>query len=291
MGVVGPDDWADGVVTIAPAFRREVVARMAPGRLHGASLADVDELVVSRHVFAAVTAELPYAARARIATIVGHDSDPRLVFAPALSWRARAIKRLADVVVGSLALAVTAPVLAGAMLAIRLESRGPVLFRQERPGLDGRAFTLLKLRTMRVGNDDHAHRDYVASLIRGTGTSHDGIYKLTGDPRVTRVGRFLRRYSLDELPQLINVLRGEMSLVGPRPPVPAEVDHYDVTHWLRLRVKPGLTGAWQVAGRCELTYAEMVALDVDYWQRWTWRAEVRILLRTVPAVLSGKGAA
>ena len=149
--MVGPDDWADGVVTIAPAFRREVVARMAPGRLRGASLAGVDELVVSRHVFAAVTAELPYATRAGIATIVGHDSDPRLVFAPALSWRARAIKRLADVVLGSIALAVTSPVLAGAMVAIRLESRGPVLFRQERPGLDGRSFTLLKLRTMPRG--------------------------------------------------------------------------------------------------------------------------------------------
>ena len=115
------------------------------------------------------------------------------------------------------------------------------------------------------------------------------MFKLTGDPRITRVGRFLRRYSLDELPQLINVVRGDMSLVGPRPPVAAEVDHYDVTHWMRLRVKPGMTGAWQVAGRCELTYDEMVRLDVDYWRSWSIRAELRILVRTLPAVLSGRG--
>ena len=109
---------------------------------------------------------------------------------------------------------------------------------------------------------------------------------MTNDRRITRVGRFLRRYSLDELPQLINVIRGDMSLVGPRPPVAAEVDHYDVTHWMRLRVKPGMTGAWQVAGRCELSYDEMVRLDVDYWRAWSVRNELRILARTLPVVLA-----
>jgi lipopolysaccharide/colanic/teichoic acid biosynthesis glycosyltransferase len=149
---------------------------------------------------------------------------------------------------------------------------------------------MLKLRTMTVGNDDREHREYVAALIKGEGSTHGGSFKLMGDRRITRVGRFLRRYSLDELPQLLNVVRGDMSLVGPRPPVTAEVDHYDVTHWMRLRVKPGMTGAWQVAGRCELTYDEMVRLDVDYWRSWSVRTELRILVRTLPAVLSGRGA-
>ena len=122
----------------------------------------------------------------------------------------------------------------------------------------------------------------MTSLIDGSGERHGGLFKLTDDPRVTRVGRVLRRYSIDELPQLINVVRGDMSLVGPRPPVAAEVDHYDAEHWLRLRVKPGMTGAWQVAGRSELTYAEMVALDIDYWRRWSLRSELRILATCQP---------
>jgi lipopolysaccharide/colanic/teichoic acid biosynthesis glycosyltransferase len=150
---------------------------------------------------------------------------------------------------------------------------------------------MLKLRTMTTGNDDREHREYVASLVNGDRTTYDGIFKLTGDRRITRVGRFLRRFSIDELPQLMNVVRGDMSLVGPRPPVAAEVDHYDVTHWMRLRVKPGMTGAWQVAGRCELSYDEMVRLDVEYWRSWSVRTELWILARTLPAVLSGRGAA
>ena len=214
-----------------------------------------------------------------------------MVFAPALSRRARLFKRVLDVTLGSVALVAAAPVLAIGIAAVKLETPGPALFRQVRPGLDGRSFTMLKLRTMTVGNDDREHRDYVASLIKGGGATHDGIFKLTNDRRITRVGRLLRRFSIDEVPQLINVVRGDMSLVGPRPPVAAEVDHYDVTHWMRLRVKPGMTGAWQVAGRCELTYDEMVRLDVDYWRSWSVRTELRILARTLPAVLSGRGAA
>jgi lipopolysaccharide/colanic/teichoic acid biosynthesis glycosyltransferase len=250
---------------------------------------DVDELVVNSHAFAAVRALLPYDSRAGMATLVGHDAAQ--VFAPALSRRARLFKRALDVTAGSVALLVAAPVLAVGVAAIKLESRGPALFRQVRPGLDGRSFTMLKLRTMATGNDDREHREYLAALINGDAVAHGGVYKLTADHRITRVGRLLRRYSIDELPQLINVIRGDMSLVGPRPPVAAEVDHYDVSHWMRLRVKPGMTGAWQVAGRCELSYDEMVRLDVDYWRRWTLRTELRILARTLPAVVSGRGAA
>jgi lipopolysaccharide/colanic/teichoic acid biosynthesis glycosyltransferase len=253
------------------------------------TVAGVDELVVNSHAFAAVRAVLPYASRSRMATLVGHEAEH--VFAPALSRRARLFKRVLDVALGSAALVVAAPVLAVGMAAVKLETRGPALFKQVRPGLHGRSFTMLKLRTMSIGNDDREHREYVATLIEGGGATHDGIFKLTGDRRITRVGRWLRRYSVDELPQLINVIRGDMSLVGPRPPVAAEVDLYDVPHWMRLRVKPGMTGAWQVAGRCELSYDEMVRLDVEYWRAWSIRAELRILVRTLPAVLSGRGAA
>ncbi len=264
---------------------------MDPTALDGSMLtsAFVQELVVDSQAFAAMRAHLPYEARAAIATIVGHDPDH--VFAPALNRRARVFKRTVDVALGSVALLVAAPVIALGAVAVKAETRGPALFKQVRPGLDGRSFTMLKLRTMTTGNDDREHRDYVAALINGTGATHDGIFKLTNDRRITRVGRFLRRYSLDELPQLINVIRGDMSLVGPRPPVAAEVDHYDVTHWMRLRVKPGMTGAWQVAGRCELSYDEMVRLDVDYWRAWSVRNELRILARTLPVVLVGRGAA
>ena len=289
--MVGPAAWMATVGSIAPAWRRQVVATLDPSALDGAVLihAEVDELVVNSHAYAAVRAVLPYEARAGMATLVGHD--PEDVFAPALGRRARLFKRALDVTLGSAALVLAAPVLAIGMAAVKFESRGPALFEQVRPGLHGRSFTMLKVRTMTVGNDDREHREYVAALIGGAGPTHDGIFKLTGDRRITRVGRLLRRYSIDELPQLLNVIRGDMSLVGPRPPVAAEVDHYDVTHWMRLRVKPGMTGAWQVAGRCELTYDEMVRLDVDYWRSWSIRNELRILVRTLPAVLSGRGAA
>ena len=291
VGVVGPAAWVASVGTVAPAWRRQVVASMDPSALDGSVLtvAGVDELVVNSHAFAAVRAVLPYAFRSQMATLVGHDAEH--VFAPTLSRWVRMFKRALDITLGSAALAVAAPVLAASMAAVKLETRGPALFKQVRPGLHGRSFTMLKLRTMTIGNDDREHREYVAALIQGGGATHDGIFKLTRDHRITRVGQWLRRYSIDELPQLINVVRGDMSLVGPRPPVAAEVDHYDVTHWMRLRVKPGMTGTWQVAGRCELSYDEMVRLDVDYWRSWSVRDELRILVRTLPAVLSGRGAA
>jgi lipopolysaccharide/colanic/teichoic acid biosynthesis glycosyltransferase len=277
------------VTTLAPAWRRVVVATLDPAGCHGDTLlhGELDELVIEHRAFGDLVRDVPYTRRPDLAIIVSDDDATGSVFAPALGRSARVFKRTLDLVVGATTLTLTAPIVLAAMAAIRLETPGPVLFRQERPGLNGRAFTMLKLRTMHADNDDTIHRDYVASLIHGDGTAHDGIYKLRGDRRVTRVGRFLRRYSLDELPQLVNVLRGDMSLVGPRPPVPAEVDHYDAAMWLRLRVKPGMTGAWQVAGRGALPYDEMVRLDVGYWRHWTLRAELRILARTLPSVVRG----
>jgi len=179
-----------------------------------------------------------------------------------------------------------APLLLLIALIVKLDSPGPVLFRQQRVGRDRRNFLVAKFRTMQHGADHHVHRDYMLALIE-SGTPAP---KLAGDARVTRFGAFLRRTSLDELPQLWNVLRGEMSLVGPRPPIPYEVDHYP-PHWFeRFRVKPGVTGLWQVSGRSEVSLEEMIELDVDYARRRSVLLNVWILLRTIPAVLSQRGA-
>jgi lipopolysaccharide/colanic/teichoic acid biosynthesis glycosyltransferase len=197
-----------------------------------------------------------------------------------------ALKRLLDVVAAVLLLLFLAPLLALCALAIRLESPGPVLFRQQRVGEGGRLFTMLKLRSMYASADVKAHRDYVASFIHGRAqpAAQEGLFKLVADPRVTRVGRWLRRTSLDELPQLWNVLRGEMSLVGPRPPIAYELEHYQPAHFGRLRAKPGITGLWQVSGRNRTTFEQMVALDLEYIQTRSLGMDLWILLRTIPVV-------
>jgi lipopolysaccharide/colanic/teichoic acid biosynthesis glycosyltransferase len=144
---------------------------------------------------------------------------------------------------------------------------------------------------MRVGNDERQHADYVASLIRGEAERQNGMFKLVDDPRITRVGRVLRKYSLDELPQLWNVVRGDMSLVGPRPALPRETQLFDARMWQRNRVKPGLTGLAQVSGRCELAWSEQIAYDVAYWQQWTPASDLLILIKTPAAILKQRGAA
>jgi lipopolysaccharide/colanic/teichoic acid biosynthesis glycosyltransferase len=197
-------------------------------------------------------------------------------------------KRALDVVLSAAALVVLAPCLALVALAVRLTSPGPVLFRQERLGLEGRPFTLLKFRTMRVDAGDAVHRAYVTQLLTQetppTGGA-GGLYKLQDDPRVTPVGRWLRRTSLDELPQLVNVLRGEMSVVGPRPALAWEAALYrDVDHQ-RFQVLPGITGLWQVSGRSRLSMRQALELDVEYVRRCSLRLDLWILARTVPTVL------
>ena len=158
--------------------------------------------------------------------------------------------------------------------------------------MDGRPFTMLKLRSMRDGCEQDSHRDYVTGLVNGEKeSSHDGVYKLVNDRRVTRVGLWLRRTSLDELPQLLNVLRGEMSLVGPRPPLPYEVEQYDDRQMRRLTARPGLTGLWQVSGRNQLSYRSMVELDLEYIDQWSHWLDLTILMRTVPVVLKDTGQA
>jgi lipopolysaccharide/colanic/teichoic acid biosynthesis glycosyltransferase len=197
-----------------------------------------------------------------------------------------------DIVVGGALLVLLLPVFVVIALAIRLDSEGPVFFRQRRCGLGFEEFTMNKFRTMRCGAVAEPHRDFVLGLIRGE-LDHGGhgLYKLSVDERVTRVGRVVRRLSLDELPQLLNVLRGEMTLVGPRPPIPYEVANYP-PEWLgRLAVKPGLTGLWQVSGRNELNYDEMVQLDLEYVERRSLWLNLQILARTLWVVVRGRGAA
>ncbi|MCW3000061.1 MAG: Undecaprenyl-phosphate galactose phosphotransferase [Solirubrobacterales bacterium] len=212
---------------------------------------------------------------------------------PETRVQAAAIRAL-DVAVAGALLTLLAPVYAAIAIAVRVDSAGPVLFRQQRCGRERRLITIRKFRTMHCGTTADRHREYVVGLIRGepadAPVSRQGLYKLQDDPRVTRVGGVLRRFSLDELPQLWNVLRGDMSLVGPRPPIPYEVDCYPPAWLQRLAVKPGLTGLWQVSGRNELTYAQMVAVDLVYVERRSLWLNLRILARTGWVVLRGRGA-
>ena len=209
----------------------------------------------------------------------------------------RVIKRAMDVAGSSMALIILSPIFLAVALAIKLSSPGPILFRQKRVGQHGLPFTFLKFRSMRPANDSQAHREYVRRFIAGDvrlgAPEQNGkvVYKITEDPRVTRVGGFLRRTSLDELPQLLNVLAGEMSLVGPRPPIPYELEAYEVWHKRRLlEVKPGITGLWQVNGRSRLRFDDMVRLDLQYAKAWSPWLDIKILLQTPRAVLSGEGA-
>lgn len=200
-------------------------------------------------------------------------------------------KRFVDIVGSLLGLIVLAPLLLVIAVAVKLTSSGPVLFRQQRVGQYGRRFWFLKFRSMYQKNDPRAHEEFVKNLIAGVKTEGQQIYKMTHDPRITPIGRFLRRTSLDELPQLWNVLRGEMSLVGPRPPIPYEVRHYDIWHRRRLlAVKPGITGLWQVTGRSRVGFDEMVRLDLQYAQTWSLWLDIKLLLLTPRAVFEGKGA-
>jgi exopolysaccharide biosynthesis polyprenyl glycosylphosphotransferase len=224
-------------------------------------------------------------ARERIAVRPAGDLSLLHVRPPVFTGPQRVLKGLLDWVAALLLLVCAGPAMLGVAVLVRGTSPGPALFRQRRVGRDGKEFTLFKFRTMTV--DAESRRVELLSLNeQGEGP----LFKIRADPRITRVGGFLRRYSLDELPQLINVLTGDMSLVGPRPPLPHEVARYDDMVWRRMRVKPGLTGLWQVSGRSELSWADSVRLDLSYVDNWSPALDARILLRTVSAVTRGTGA-
>lgn len=212
-----------------------------------------------------------------------------------------ATKRIVDVLLASIFLVLVGPLMLAVGLAIKLDSPGPVLFKQRRVkglGPDGKPilFTFYKFRSMMHRADSTVHQKFMADFINGNGTLHkDGngkaVYKLASDRRVTRLGRILRKTSLDELPQFINVIKGDMSMVGPRPAIPYEVEQYKEWHKRRLVVTPGITGLWQVKGRSSVTFDEMVRWDIEYAEDRSLGMDLRILLQTIPAVLSGKGAA
>ncbi len=207
-----------------------------------------------------------------------------------------AIKRATDILGSAFALLLLSPFLFVIAAVIKLTSKGPILFKQQRLGQYGVQFTFLKFRSMYYKNDATIHRDYVRQLISAKENHRhtddaEGVYKIKDDPRVTRFGRFLRKTSLDELPQFLNVLKGEMSLVGPRPPIPYEVEAYDIWHRRRfLEIKPGITGLWQVEGRSRVKFDDMVRLDIKYARTWSPWLDIKILARTPLAVFRGVGA-
>jgi lipopolysaccharide/colanic/teichoic acid biosynthesis glycosyltransferase len=268
-----------------------MIARLSDTLRHDLSFEQFHQLSISFHVY---PEEWDHEVPKR-------PSNPALY--PDLSRRdsarrfSSALKRLMDVAGSVAALVLAAPLFLGIALAIKATSQGPVFFRQRRIGQYGTPFVFLKFRSMYIGNDASSHKDYVRQLIAGTAERNpsngngEGVFKLTQDPRITRVGAFLRRTSLDELPQFLNVLQGEMSLVGPRPPVPYEVEAYDFWHRRRLlEAKPGITGLWQVSGRSRVKFDDMVRLDLQYARTWSPWMDIKILLRTPGAVVLGEGA-
>jgi exopolysaccharide biosynthesis polyprenyl glycosylphosphotransferase len=203
---------------------------------------------------------------------------------PSLQGWNMAFKRLMDITIAGLLLVLAAPLMLLIALLIKLDSPGPVLFKQTRVGRGGRLFTLYKFRSMRVG------AEHEIAHLTPYNEADGPLFKMRNDPRVTRVGRVLRKLSLDEIPQLYNVLRGEMSLVGPRPALPSEVAQYEEWHRKRLEVAPGLTGLWQTSGRSDITFDEMCLLDIYYAEQWTPMLDAAIVLKTIPTVLFGRGA-
>ncbi|MBL8185190.1 MAG: sugar transferase [Blastocatellia bacterium] len=218
------------------------------------------------------------------------------LFREPLSDAQRLTKRLSDILISAVAIIIVSPLLLVIAAAVKLGSNGRVLFRQERVGMDGRIFLCYKFRTMFADADENVHRDAYRKNIEGDPDANVGetdtpvFGKVKDDPRITPIGRWLRRTSLDELPQLLNVLKGDMSIVGPRPPIPYEVESYKLWHRKRLDMKPGITGLWQVSGRNRLRFDEMVRMDIFYIENWSLWLDLKIILLTLPAVFKGDGA-
>lgn len=218
------------------------------------------------------------------------------LFREPLSDGSRFIKRLSDLAIATIAILITAPLWIVSALAVKFGSRGPVFFKQERVGMDGRVFLCYKFRTMQADADEGIHREAYRQNIESedlanTGSAHQPVYgKVKNDERITNAGKWLRRTSIDELPQFLNVLKGDMSVVGPRPPIPYEVEEYELRHRKRLDMKPGITGLWQVSGRNRLPFEEMVRIDIYYIENWSLFLDAKILMQTIPAVVRGDGA-
>ncbi len=279
LGLLLPEARPLGALAVVERVRREIAARLGDKALEALSL----RIYAHGDDSQGAGVVLP-PADLLVEAFLKEQSRP---------WHDTA-KRCLDVAASLILLVLFSPVALAISVAIRLTSPGPVLFRQVRIGRRGEPFTMLKFRTMHVNGDDKVHRDYVTWFIRSSaGQPRTGreVFKLTNDPRVTQVGRILRKTSLDELPQFWNVLRGEMSLVGPRPPLPFEVEQYQPWHRRRvLEAKPGVTGPWQVHGRSRTTFDEMVRIDLHYARTHSLWTDIKILAATPRAMLTGKGA-
>lgn len=213
------------------------------------------------------------------------------LFQPTLGSWERRIKRMEDLSFAATLLVLFSPLIALIALAIKLDSSGPVIYKQLRHGLNGEPFWLYKFRSMVADADESKHRELAKKWLKSTDPIDEekGVYKLTKDERITRVGRIIRKFNLDEIPQLWNVIRGEMSIIGPRPPLPYEYEEYEEYHKKRLTIKPGITGLWQVSGLHRLSFEEMVLLDLRYINEWSFWLDLEILVKTIPVVLFGKG--
>jgi lipopolysaccharide/colanic/teichoic acid biosynthesis glycosyltransferase len=224
-----------------------------------------------------------------------HKREFGNIYIKRMSLWQQILKRTADIFISVFVLVAGFPFLLAIFIIIRLTSKGPVFFKQERVGKNGKIFIFMKLRTMKVNSDNSQHKEFCKHFIQedNFGLNIEGkgdkVYKMVDDPRITGVGKFLRKSGLDELPQFINILRGEMTLVGPRPPLKYEYEYYENWHKQRLKVKPGLTGLWQVSGRSQVCFHEMVMLDLYYIENWSLMMDFKIIFKTIPVMFTGSG--
>jgi len=268
---IATEQNADTIMIASSAFDHEVLGRII-AELRGV---DVD-VHISSGLFEVLSSRVLVSEIAGVPLIT--------IKGITLSRTNLLVKRTFDLVVAGLIVLVGSPIWLAIAAAIKLSSPGPVFYGQERVGRDGERFRMLKFRSM------HCDAEARLAELVASNEASGPLFKIKDDPRVTSVGRWLRKFSLDEFPQLINVLRGEMSLVGPRPPLPHEVERYTVKDWRRLEVVPGMTGLWQVSGRSKLTFDEMVSLDLFYIENWSVTLDLTLLVRTIPAVVFARGA-
>ncbi|GAA1351039.1 sugar transferase [Falsarthrobacter nasiphocae] len=285
LPVAGTSLQVDGILAAIEDYRLDAVAISSSASLSPRAIRRLGWELADRHIRLIMAPALTDVAGPRIHTqpIAGlpliHVSTPRLSGINAF------LKRSFDVVLASLAAILLSPVLIATALAVKLDSPGPVVFNQERVGKNGKRFQMHKFRSMVTDAETK-----VSALAPETDAGNEVLFKIKDDPRITRVGRFIRRYSIDELPQILNVLKGEMSLVGPRPPLPREVAKYEDHVHRRLLVQPGITGLWQVSGRSDLSWNDTVRLDLYYVENWSLAQDVLIIFKTFRAVVASKGA-
>lgn len=284
LPILGNRPETHSILDAIDTCRADAVAISAGVQLHPQTLRQLGWELASKNVGLIMAPALTDIAGPRIHTQQVSGLPLIHVTTPTLEGGQRVAKRLFDIVISALLILIASPIMAAVAVMVRAESPGPILFRQDRVGIEGGQFRMLKFRSMVVDAEERlaelAHRN------EGQGV----LFKIKNDPRVTRVGRFLRKYSLDELPQLFNIFAGSMSLVGPRPPLPREVEAYEHDVRRRLLVKPGLTGLWQVSGRSNLSWQDSVRLDLYYVENWSLAGDLVIILRTVRAVFRSSGA-